>query len=45
MVSNIIDIKPEINKGPATYSIDWTIGKVKILDNKIKTYELVREKS
>lgn len=45
MVSNIIDIKPELNKGPATYSIDWTIGKVKILDNKIKTYELVREKS
>jgi hypothetical protein len=45
MVSNIIDIKPELNKGPATYNINWTIGKVKFLDNKIKTYELIREKS
>lgn len=42
MVSNIIDIKPEPNKGPATYNIDWNIGKVKIIDNQIKTYELVR---
>jgi hypothetical protein len=45
MVSNIIDIKPETNKDPATYNIDWTVGKVKILENQIKTYELIKEKS
>jgi hypothetical protein len=42
MVSNIIDIKPELNKGPASYSIGWNIGKVKISDNQIKIYELFR---
>ena len=45
MVSNIFDIKPELNKRPATYKIDWMIGKIKILDYKIKTYEIIRDKS
>lgn len=36
-------MSPETNKSPGTYTINWTTKKVKILENRIRIYELLQE--
>ncbi len=40
MVSNIIDVNPEVNKTKGTYNIAWNTYFVKILGKNTKIYNL-----
>jgi pimeloyl-ACP methyl ester carboxylesterase len=43
MVSNIVEISPDINKGQGTYKIDWVSRMARILAKKTRLYELKQE--